>query len=66
MTNRERARLQTFPDDYEFIGSRENVRRQIGMAVPCRGAKIIFEAVLKTMAGIDYESVPCNIPFNND
>ena len=23
LTNRERARLQTFPDDYEFIGSRE-------------------------------------------
>ena len=66
LTNRERARLQTFPDDYEFLGSRENVRRQIGMAVPCRGAKIIFEAVLKTMAGIDYESVPCNIRFKND
>ena len=61
LTNRERARLQTFPDDYEFFGTREKVRRQIGMAVPCRGAKIIFEAVLRTMEGIDYESVPCNI-----
>ena len=61
LTNRERARLQTFPDDFEFIGSREKVRRQIGMAVPCRGAKIIFEAILKTMDGIYYDSVPCNI-----
>ena len=61
MTNRERARLQTFPDHYEFIGTRENVRRQIGMAVPSDGARIIFEAVLKTMAGISYESVDCNI-----
>ena len=61
LTNRERARLQTFPDDYKFIGSKENVRKQIGMAVPCRGAKIIFEAVLKCFAGIEYESVEPNI-----
>lgn len=61
LTNRERARLQTFPDWYEFKGSKESVRKQIGMAVPSRGARIIFEAVLKTFAGINYESVPCNI-----
>lgn len=61
LTNRERARLQTFPDDYEFIGSKENVRKQIGMAVPCQGAKIIFEAVLKSFAGIEYEWVEANI-----
>ena len=34
------------------------------MAVPCVGAKIIFEAVLKTLAGINYNSISCNIPFN--
>lgn len=61
LTNRERARLQTFPDDYLFQGSKESVRKQIGMAVPCKGAKIIFEAVLNTFAGVEYESVPCSI-----
>lgn len=61
LTNRERARLQTFPDTYHFQGPKESVRKQIGMAVPCRGAKIIFEAVLKTFANIDYDSVPCNL-----
>lgn len=61
LTNRERARLQTFPDDYVFEGTKEKVRKQIGMAVPCLGAKIIFEAVLKTFAGIDYQSEPANI-----
>lgn len=61
LTNRERARLQTFPDTYKFMGSKESVRKQIGMAVPCEGAKIIFEAILKTFAGIDYESVPTNL-----
>lgn len=66
LTNRERARLQTFPDDFEFRGSKESVRKQIGMAVPCKGAKVIFEAILNTFAGIDYPSVPCNIKFRNE
>ena len=61
LTNRERARLQTFPDEFEFKGSKEEVRKQIGMAVPCKGAQIIFEAILKTFASIPYESVDCNI-----
>jgi len=55
LTNRERARLQTFPDSFRFCGSKESVRKQIGMAVPAAGAKIIFEAILKTFAGIPYE-----------
>ena len=42
LTNRERARLQTFPDDYYFVGSKESVRKQIGMAVPCKGDKNYF------------------------
>lgn len=61
LTNRERARLQTFPDNYIFMGSKESVRKQIGMAVPCKGAKIIFEAVLKSFAGIEYPSIEANI-----
>ena len=57
LTNRERARLQTFPDDFVFCGSKESVRRQIGMAVPCDGAQVILEALLKTLEGEAYESV---------
>ena len=54
LTNRERARIQTFPDDYEFFGKYSSVRKQIGMAVPPQGAKIIFNAILDTFAGIEY------------
>lgn len=61
LTNRERARLQTFEDSFVFEGNKESVRRQIGMAVPCRGAKIIFEAILKTFAGMPYEYMDANI-----
>lgn len=54
LTNRERARLQTFPDDFVFVGSKESVRRQIGMAVPVQGARIIIESILKKFVGIHY------------
>jgi len=61
LTNRERARLQTFPDSFIFEGSKEAIRRQIGMAVPPMGAKILFEAIVKTLEGVDYKFVEPNI-----
>jgi DNA (cytosine-5)-methyltransferase 1 len=61
LTNRERARLQTFPDSFEFIGSKESVRKQIGMAVPVKGAQVVFEALFKSLLGIPYESIETNL-----
>ncbi|HOC92938.1 MAG TPA: DNA (cytosine-5-)-methyltransferase [bacterium] len=63
LTNRERARLQTFPDGYEFKGSKESVRKQIGMAVPPKLSEIITTAVLKTFAGVKYNSISANMSF---
>lgn len=65
LTNRERARLQTFPDWFSFFGSKESVRKQIGMAVPVEGAKIILESILKTFSRIDYESAEPSIDVNS-
>lgn len=62
LTNRERARLQTFPDTFDFVGSKESVRKQIGMAVPANGAKVIFEAILKSFSGEDYEATEPSFP----
>lgn len=64
LTNRERARIQSFPDDFKFFGNKSDVQKQIGMAVPPRGAKIIFESILKTFDGIYYESEPCKLSFS--
>lgn len=64
LTNRERARIQTFPDSFKFCGSKESVRKQIGMAVPADGAQHIFEALLKTFAGIEYPSIDAR--FSDD
>lgn len=65
LTNRERARIQTFPDNYEFIGSKESVRKQIGMAVPPAAAQIIFEAILKTLANTAYASINANVAIDD-
>ena len=61
LTNRERARIQTFPDDYEFVGKYSSVRKQIGMAVPCRLAEIVTTAILNSFAGIEYPWVEPNL-----
>lgn len=61
LTNRERARLQTFPDDFVFEGGKESVRRQIGMAVPVQGAKVVFRALFNSLGGDPYPSIEANL-----
>jgi hypothetical protein len=46
--------------DFIFEGKKEGVRRQIGMAVPPAGAKVIFEAIVKTLEGVQYEYIESN------
>ncbi len=45
ITVREAARLQTFDDDFEFLGSRGDQYKMIGNAVPPAFSKIIAETV---------------------
>ena len=65
LTNRERARLQTFPDTFVFEGSNESIRKQIGMAVPPKAAKFVFDAILQCLAGRRYDSVEPNIELRS-
>lgn len=61
LTNREKARLQSFPDDFVFSGVSDSVRKQVGMAVPVKGAEAVFTALFKSFAGTSYPSIEPNI-----
>lgn len=49
ITVREAARLQTFADDYEFIGSTMDQYKMIGNAVPPAMSKILAECVFELL-----------------
>lgn len=51
ITVREAARLQTFDDDFEFLGSRGDQYKMIGNAVPPAFSKIIAETVSELFNG---------------
>src|SRR5262249_53266014 len=47
----ELARLQTFPHDYRFYGSRHSAQRQIGNAVPSALAELIGREIRRQLLG---------------
>lgn len=51
-TVRESARLQSFPDDFVFLGTKTQQDRQVGNAVPCLLAKAIGAQLCKYL---DYD-----------
>lgn len=49
LSTREQARLQTFPDWFQFSGSEYAQGRQIGNAVPPLFAKILFQQIIESL-----------------
>lgn len=49
LSTREYARIQTFPDDWQFVGSATQVYKQIGNAVPVNLALAVGKAVVRML-----------------
>lgn len=62
ITLREGARLQGFPDTHRFYGTRDDVRLQIGNAVPPPVAQAAGEAVRRVLNGIEQRPVRYQMP----
>ena len=49
LSTREGARIQSFPDDYKFYGSKTSKNLQIGNAVPPALGEVIGKSLLKSI-----------------
>ena len=52
-TTREYARIQSFPDDWQFAGKMNDIYKQIGNAVPVGLAKNVGDSIMKALGGND-------------
>src|SRR5258706_6980694 len=58
LTVRECARIQTFPDDFQFFGSRRDRAQLIGNAVPPRFAEVIAQSLLRDLRKNHSQALP--------
>ncbi len=51
LTPKERSRIQTFPEEFEFFGTKTDVNQMIGNAVPVNMADYVARAILEYVDG---------------
>ncbi|MBQ9001520.1 MAG: DNA cytosine methyltransferase [Eggerthellaceae bacterium] len=51
LTPKERSRIQTFPEEFEFFGTKTDVNQMIGNAVPVNMAEYVARAILEYFEG---------------
>lgn len=64
LTTIERSYVQTFPKDFQFIGSKTEVEQMIGNAVPVNLAKFVANAIRKYLSDPHYQRT-LEIDFDN-
>lgn len=64
LTTLERSYIQTFPREYQFVGSKTDVEQMIGNAVPVNLAKFVGEAINKYIAS-PHQSRNLELDFDN-
>lgn len=64
LTTIERSYVQTFPKDFQFIGSKTEVEQMIGNAVPVNLAKFVANAIHKYLSSPHYQR-SLEIDFEN-
>ena len=60
LTTREGARLQSFPDNFKFYGSRGKKNLQVGEAVPPMLSKVLLDSVIDALGIV--ETAPMHTP----
>lgn len=58
LARRELARLQTVPDDYDFVGSLSDVQRQLGNAVPSLLSEVLCRRISRELLGFRVNDEP--------
>lgn len=66
ITPREAARLQSFPDDYIFLGPFTSWFRQIGNAVPPIAGKRIGQVIEQFLTSTEQPNVETDTPPTNE
>jgi DNA (cytosine-5)-methyltransferase 1 len=62
LTLREGARLQGFPDDYVFSGSKREITKQIGNAIPPPMAEAVAKSLRVTLQKSAFFSDGISVP----
>ena len=53
LTTKERSYIQTFPEDFQFLGSKTDIEQAIGNAVPVKMAEFIGKRIIEYMKAND-------------
>ncbi len=66
ITQREAARIQSFPDKFVFLGHKSSICKQIGNAVPPLLAKALGRSIIKQQNNVVTENVNGTKIYNGD